>query len=80
MEAERCLFPKNKKWGTQKGFWAQEPHRALFSYKINKKIDLKKNPNRSSHHGTAEINLTRNHEVAGLIPGLDQWVKDPALP
>ena len=24
-------------------------------------------------------NLTRNHEVAGLIPDLDQWVKDPAL-
>ena len=25
-------------------------------------------------------NLTRNHEVVGLIPGLSQWVKDPVLP
>ena len=33
----------------------------------------------SSHRGTARTNPTRNHEVAGWIPGLTQWDNDPAL-
>ena len=33
----------------------------------------------SSHHGAVETNPTWNHEVAGLIPGLAWWVKDPVL-
>ena len=39
-----------------------------------------KRERRSSHCGSMETNLTGNHEDASLIPGLAQWVKDPALP
>ena len=34
----------------------------------------------SSHCGSALTNPTRNHDIAGSVLGLPQWVKDPALP
>ena len=33
----------------------------------------------SSCHGSVVTSLTSIHEDLGLIPGLTQWAKDPAL-
>ena len=34
---------------------------------------------RSSRRGAVETNPTRSHKVGDSIPGLAQWIKDPAL-
>ena len=52
---------------------------------IRQKFFLKKKRKKelfhgSSHHGTVETNPARTHEVIGWIPGLTQWIEDPALP
>ena len=43
-------------------------------------IEFKITYDGSSHCGAVETNLTSTHEDAGSIPGLSQWVKEPALP
>ena len=49
-------------------------------YYMGREPLFKTGKNRSSHRGTAERNPTRNQEVGYSIPGLTQWVKDPAFP
>ena len=54
--------------------------RGPIKWQKDQKKKKKKDITRSSHHGPVEINLTRNREVEGSIPGLAQWVGDLALP
>ena len=43
-------------------------------------LDLETQKLGSSCCGTVKTNLTKDHEVSGLIPGLAQWVMVPELP
>ena len=47
-------------------------------YIYNDLVNMTKR-SRSSHYGSVVMNLTSIHEDKGSIPGLAQWVKDPAL-
>ena len=52
---------------------------AMIIVTLVKIVSVKKVGVRSSHHGSVETNPTRNHDIAGSIPDLAQWVKDLAL-
>ena len=55
----------------------------LLQYSLLRKMgfgNIIKSNGWSSCLGPAEMNLTRNHEVAGSLPSLAQWVKDSELP
>ena len=50
----------------------------FFEIIVDLHAGVRNNTERSSHCGAVETNLTSIHEDAGSIPGLTQWVWDPA--
>ena len=82
LEAE--FFPKNKKLGTQKVLFPGTPQGpAWFQYQqmVNGSILGRQRFQRGVPVVAQWLtNPTRNHEVAGSVPALAQWVNDLALP
>ena len=73
-----CIFKSEKRF-TLKDFTYHLLFHGRHGVQGAMSTSLIKKKSRSSHLGAVEMNLTRKHEVAGSIPGLAQWVKDPAL-
>ena len=67
---------KQPKWSSTED-WIQN---IWYTHTMDYYSAIKKNEIRSSRVAQWLTNPTRNHKVAGSIPGLAQWVKDPVLP
>ena len=78
----QCLHPSKLILGDflkiQNNLWKRQ----TISWYIHQegRIILKSIRIGSSHCGAVETNPTSIHEDEGSIPGLSQWVRDPALP
>ena len=78
-DIKKCLETKENRNTTFQSLWNEaKVLRAKFI--VTQAFLKKQEKSGSSHHGSAETNLTSILEDADLIPGLAQWVKDPVLP
>ena len=75
-----CMPIFETKFHTITDIQVKEARGVLYKYSTRDgSFERIKNKRRCSHCGAAGINPTRNHEIAGLTPGLTQWVKELML-